>query len=684
MLAEIKPGLSPSENRPETEAGFREFFGTQAFLASIVESSDDSIIGTDLEGNILTWNQGAERLFGYTLEEALGKHITMLFPQDRYEDQVRSRAQIRSQERIERFDSVRMGKHGEPIDVSVILSPIKDGGGNLLGVSAIYRDITEKKRAESELLRAKDAAEAANQAKSEFLANMSHEIRTPMNGIIGMTEVLLDTELTAEQREYLEIVKNSADLMLTVVNDILDFSKIEAGRLELDPVQFNLRDHIEETERSLALKAHEKGLELICNVKKDVPEEIVGDGTRIRQILVNLLGNAIKFTSEGEIELNVSVDSHENEKLVLHFSVRDTGIGIPPEKQEFIFDAFSQVDGSTTRKYGGTGLGLTISARLVKAMGGKIWVESEPGKGSRFHFTAALKTAGEPARKLPSPNTSLAGVRVLIVDDNLTNRLILTDLLRGWEMEPTAVSSGPEAVAYLKHAAERHEPYSLVLTDLHMPEMDGFTLVEEIQSKRELTRSFVLMLTSGEHMGDLERCRDLGISAYLIKPVRRAELRRAIVNALADQLQPVARKTAPTPVLLDDERSTPGSRRILVVEDNLVNQKVTATMLEKAGHTCVLASGGPIALELLKTRQFDMILMDVQMPGMDGFETTAAIRDLQRPTGVRTPIVAMTAHAMTGDRERCLEAGMDDYISKPIRGEELTRMIAKRAQSDRE
>jgi CheY-like chemotaxis protein len=442
-------------------------------------------------------------------------------------------------------------------------------------------------------------------------------------------------------------------------------------------VQFNLRDHIEETERSLALKAHEKGLELICNVRPDVPEEILGDVTRIRQVLVNLLGNAIKFTSEGEIELNVNVDSYQDERLTLHFTVRDTGIGIPTEKQADIFNAFAQVDGSTTRKYGGTGLGLAISARLAKAMGGKIWVESELGQGSRFHFTACFKAAGEPLRRHVKSSDSLAGLRVLIVDDNLTNRLILTDLLRGWEMLPTAVSSGAEAVAYLNHAVQRHEPYSLVLTDLHMPEMDGFTLVEQMQGRRDVTRAVVLMLTSGEHMGDLNRCRDLGVSAYLIKPVRRAELRRAIVNALENQAPPL--KPLPKRAASTRNSVAAGSRLILVVEDNLVNQRVTSTILEKAGHQVVLAGEGQKALALLDKHEFDLILMDVQMPGMDGFETTAAIRAAQRQTNTHIPIVAMTAHAMTGDRERCLEAGMDDYISKPIRGEELLRLVARRA-----
>jgi CheY-like chemotaxis protein/anti-sigma regulatory factor (Ser/Thr protein kinase) len=500
-----------------------------------------------------------------------------------------------------------------------------------------------------------------------------------MNGVMGMTELLLDTELGPEQRDYLNTVRFSAESMLTVINDILDFSKIEAGRLELDPIPFNLRDHIEETARVLALKAHEKNLELICNVRPDVPEYVVGDVTRLRQILVNLLGNAVKFTEHGEVELEIELASQDRDKLGLHFVVRDTGIGIPKEKQELIFDAFTQVDGSTTRKYGGTGLGLTISARLVDAMNGKIWVESEPGKGSAFHFTATVDAAPELLQMPPAEAVSLNGVRVLVVDDNLTNRRILSDMLWSWGMQPTPVASAPEALAHMRRGAERELPYSLVLTDVHMPEMDGFALVERIKNTPNLTNAFILMLTSGEHLGDLARCRELGVSAFLTKPVRRAELRAAIVTALTDRhrdsqsaqdLLALASRTA---------KSTPPSSGacILLAEDNAVNQKVASAILEKAGHSVVLAPTGRKALSLWGEQQFDLILMDVQMPDMDGFEATAAIREQEKVSDAHIPIIAMTAHAMSGDRERCLDAGMDDYISKPIRGPSLLDLVAK-------
>jgi signal transduction histidine kinase/DNA-binding response OmpR family regulator len=542
----------------------------------------------------------------------------------------------------------------------------------------LRKEIEQHKRTGVEMRRAKEAAEEASRAKSEFLANMSHEIRTPLNVVMGMTDLALGTELTREQREYLETVKVSADSLLTVINDILDFSKIEAGKAELDVQPFNLRDTLEGVMRTLALRADEKGLELLCELAPETPELVRGDSSRLGQVVLNLVGNAIKFTHEGEVALIVEVAERVGEDCILHFTVSDTGIGIPPEKRELIFDPFAQADTSTTRKYGGTGLGLSISTRLVKLMGGRIWLESEVGKGSRFHFTVrqGVVDAKEAEVGTAAPAEVLRGVKVLIVDDNRTNRRILEGMLKRWEMKPNSVEGGEEALVELPVARKEGEPYGLILLDMHMPNMDGFQLVERIRERPELSTATIMMLTSAGHRGDAERCKALGISAYLLKPIRQSELREAIARALGSKEQSGAIPLI-TRYSLYDARDPNSVLRVLLVEDNAVNQRLATRMLEKRGHRVVLAGNGREALEAYSKGSFDLILMDVQMPEIDGLEATAAIREKENGTNTHLPVVALTAHAVKGDREKCLAAGMDGYLTKPIKPRELDDLLER-------
>ncbi len=657
-------------------------------LADIINFMPDAVLVIDQDGRIIAWNRALEELTGVKAEAMIGKgdyeYALPLYGKRRpiLIDQV-----IMPHRNIQKGSTLIISR-GEVLVGESYVPHLKGGGVYLVGTAAVLydsrgqvagaievmRDFTERKRMEENLAQAKEAAETATQAKSAFLATMSHEIRTPMNAIIGMTGLLLDTHLSLEQRDFAETIRTSGDSLLTIINDILDFSKIEAGRMELESQPFDLRECVESAVDLLAGKAREKGIDLACVVEGDVPAAILGDVTRLRQVLVNLLGNSVKFTEQGEVVVSVTstknlVTESENSSAVIQFTVRDTGIGIPPERQDRLFQSFSQVDASTTRRFGGTGLGLAISRRLVELMGGQMWVESQgiPGKGSAFHFTICASAAEAPASRphMRSVQPHLEAKRVLIVDDNATNRQILTRQVKSWGMLPRDTASPLEALSWIRQG----DPFEVALLDFQMPEMDGMALATEIHRLRPANQLPIVMLSS---LGPREAHWEAGaLAAYLLKPVKSSQLYNALVGIFGSET-PVVEEQAESH--FDAEMGKRHPLSILLAEDNAINQKLALLVLERLGYRADVAANGLEVLQSLRRQPYDLVLMDIQMPEMDGLEATRAIgrefHSEQRPR-----IAAMTANAMKEDRDECLAAGMDDFITKPIQLNELIAVL---------
>jgi PAS domain S-box-containing protein len=657
--------------RKQAEEALRD---SEEKFRMISDSAQEAIIMIDNDGNISYWNKAAEKIFGYTEKEAMEKNLhRFIVPESYYESSTKA---FKIFQKSGQGDAIgktielaAVRKNGAEFPIEVSISPLKiKGKWNAMG---ILRDITERKIMQNELLKFIEEADSASKAKSEFLAGMSHEIRTPMNAIIGMAELISDTTLDEEQKEYLEIMKVSSNNLLGIINDILDISKIEAGGLELEQKEFNLPELVETTGASLAVRANKKRLELLCHIISDIPEYIISDPVRLRQILVNLIGNAIKFTEKGEIIISLRIEERKGNEALIHFWVSDTGVGIPKERQDRIFDSFTQADGSTTRKYGGTGLGLTISRQLAEKMGGRIWVESELGKGSVFNFTirAAIVEKAKEKEKIIFPD--LKHLKVLIIDDNLTNRLILQDTTSIWGLLPSEASGGQSGLKELESAKQKGDPYQLILLDKNMPDLDGFEVTQKIKQIPEYADVPIIFLTSSEEKGDRQKAKELGISNFLLKPVNRSKLYDAIINSLAAEGKKKEKsEEQKIESLLKDK-----SLKILLAEDNLINQKMAVRLLEKQGWQVTVANNGKEAVELIGKNGFDLVLMDVQMPEMDGIEATAEIRNMEKTSGKHISIIALTANAFEEDKRKCLESGMDAYTTKPIKIKELFGII---------
>ncbi len=635
--------------------------------AVIIEGMNDLVIVLDTEGRVVKLNPAAESLVSESASAVIGKPAREAFPR------VAEQLDIARPERMAGRELVLGEGDGRRI-YDAQSSPITDKRGSLMGNIIVLRDITELARRTEELSRAKEAAEAASVAKSQFLANMSHEIRTPMNGIIGMTDLLLRTSLSGKQRKYGEAVISSADSLLRVINDILDFSKIEAGKLTLDRVDFDLRTAVEDTVQFLGERAHVKGLEMACRIERDVPSLVRGDAGRLRQILTNLVGNAIKFTERGEIEVHMALQGEDEERVGVQVSVTDTGVGIPQKRRASIFEPFEQADGSDTRRYGGTGLGLSISKQLVGLMGGEIGVESTEGEGSTFWFTVVFEKQPEQTRTPEAAAFDIMGLRVLVVDDNEMSRRILGEHLRYWGCAHGEAEDGRGALVKLREAYAEGTPYQLVIVDHDMPGMNGEQLGIEITNDHVLGGTPLILLTSIDHIDDTSRLRRIGFAAFLVKPVGQSELLDVIMTVMGRTSERPVHAGRPEPVFGGSERRH--QVRILLVEDNEVNREFAVEVLSMAGFRADVATNGREAVEACHRESYDLILMDCHMPEMDGFEATAEIR--RRENGrERVPIIALTALAMRGDRERCEDAGMDDYLTKPIDSEELIAKVSR-------